>query len=59
MSFKRDLKNVPRVWKITKKPTKKDYKQTLKITLIGLLIIGVIGFLIDVLWQGVLKNLFK
>lgn len=47
-----------RVWKVTKKPTKKEYFLTFKIVLIGLVIIGLIGFIIAMLWQSVLGGLF-
>lgn len=47
-----------RVWKVTKKPSKKDYFMTLKVVLIGFLIIGLIGFLMEILWQTLLKYLF-
>ena len=33
--------------------------QVVKISLIGFLIIGLFGFIVDMLWLGVLKNLFK
>jgi len=37
-----------RVLRITKKPSMEEFKITLKVTGIGLLIIGLIGFLIQV-----------
>ena len=46
-----------RVWKVTKKPTKKEYFLTVKIVLIGFLIVGLIGFTIEMLWQFVFHNL--
>ena len=44
-----------RVWQVTKKPNKEELKAILKVTSIGTVIIGLIGFLINVLWQLVLK----
>ncbi|MCD6398426.1 MAG: protein translocase SEC61 complex subunit gamma [Candidatus Aenigmarchaeota archaeon] len=40
------LKNCIRVLKITKKPSKEEYFALIKITGIGILLIGFIGFLI-------------
>lgn len=50
--------DMARVWKVTKKPTKSDYFLTLKVVLIGFLIIGLIGFIMELLWQFLLKRLF-
>jgi protein transport protein SEC61 subunit gamma-like protein len=58
MNFKKQLEEVKRVWKVTKKPSKKDYMTTLKIVLLGFLIIGIIGFIFEMFWQLFLKNLF-
>ena len=44
-----------RVWQVTRKPTKDELKITLKVTGIGIAIIGIIGFLISMLWQLLLK----
>lgn len=56
LKFVGDMK---RVWKVTKKPSKKDYIQTLKIVLIGLLVIGLISLFMEFLNQLVLKKLFS
>ncbi len=48
-----------RVWKVTKKPSKKDYFQTLKIVIIGLVIIGVIALFMEFLNILVFKPLFS
>lgn len=50
--------DMQRVWKVTKKPSKKDYFTTLKIVLIGFLLIGFVGFIMELLWQLLLKKLF-
>jgi len=54
----KSIQDMKRVWKVTKKPSKKDYFLTVKIVLIGFLIIGLIGFVIEVLWQLLLKRFF-
>ena len=58
MTIKKTLVDMQRVWKVTKKPTKKEYFLTVKIVLIGFLIIGLIGFTMEMLWQFLLKRLF-
>lgn len=40
-----------RVFKITKKPSKEEYRTIVKVSGIGILIIGFIGFVIQVLFQ--------
>jgi protein transport protein SEC61 subunit gamma and related proteins len=40
------LRQNKRVLKITKKPSKEEYKITLKVSGLGILVIGFIGFLI-------------
>lgn len=44
-----------RVWYVTRKPTKEELKTIIKVTGIGILLIGVIGFIINMLWQVLLK----
>jgi len=44
-----------RVWLILKKPTKKEFNQVSKVSAIGILILGAIGFLISIL----IKIFFK
>ncbi|MDA3854802.1 MAG: protein translocase SEC61 complex subunit gamma [Candidatus Woesearchaeota archaeon] len=58
MAIAKTLNDMKRVWKVTKKPTKKEYFQTFKIVLIGLVIVGLIGFFIAMLWQSLLIGLF-
>ncbi|MDO8623402.1 MAG: protein translocase SEC61 complex subunit gamma [archaeon] len=38
-----------RVWKTLKKPTKKEFEMTAKVSAIGIAILGVIGFVIALL----------
>ncbi len=44
--LKRFLKETVRVLRITKKPNKEEYKSLVKVTGIGISIIGAIGFII-------------
>lgn len=37
-----------RVWRLLKKPTMNEFKTIAKVTAVGLLIIGAIGFLISI-----------
>jgi protein transport protein SEC61 subunit gamma-like protein len=48
---RRFLKECGRVIHVTKKPSKEEYKNTLKITAIGAAIIGLLGFIIFLLKQ--------
>jgi protein transport protein SEC61 subunit gamma-like protein len=43
------LRNWKRVLKISKKPTFEDWKYTVRICAIGLVLVGVVGFVIYVL----------
>lgn len=47
--IKRFLKETIRVLRITKKPSKEEYKSLVKVTGIGISIIGIIGFVIFLL----------
>lgn len=48
---KRFIKETIRVLRITKKPNKEEYKNIVKVTGLGICIIGVIGFIIFLLKQ--------
>ena len=54
-SLKQRIKNFfvesVRVFKITKKPTKEEFITTLKVTAIGTLVIGFLGFLVHIISQ--------
>ncbi len=45
------FKECIRVFKVTKKPSMDEFKVIVKVSGIGILIIGIIGFFIQVLWQ--------
>lgn len=51
-------KDILRVWRVTKKPNKQEYGATLKIVAIGFLLVGLLGFTIQMMWEFGLKNLF-
>ena len=59
MVIKKKIIDMKRVWRVTKKPSKEEYLLTAKIVAIGFLIIGLIGFIMELLWHFVLKYLFK
>ena len=40
-----------RVWRVTKKPSKDEFSAIVKVTSIGIAIIGLMGFLINIIWQ--------
>jgi len=48
---KRKLREYARVYKITKKPSNEEYKATVRASGLGMLLIGLIGFLIALLAQ--------
>ena len=43
-----------RVWHVLKKPTKEEFVQTTKISAIGILVIGVGGFLISIVMDYII-----
>ena len=49
--FKNFLIECRRVWQVTKKPTRDELKIIVKVTGIGILIIGLMGFIVNVVWQ--------
>jgi len=53
--FKSFLVECKRVWQVTKKPNKKELSVIIKVTGIGILIIGAIGFIINIMWQIILQ----
>jgi protein transport protein SEC61 subunit gamma and related proteins len=40
-----------RVFKVTKKPSMEEFKVIVKVSGIGMLIIGLMGFVIQITWQ--------
>jgi len=47
----RFVKKCKRVWLIMKKPTKKEFNLTTKVTALGILALGVVGFLISIIMK--------
>lgn len=41
-----------RVWLVLKKPTRKEYEMVAKISAIGIVVLGLIGFLISIIIQA-------
>ena len=48
--FKSFVIQCKRVFKVTKKPNKEEFKTIVKVSALGILIIGLMGFLIDLIW---------
>ncbi len=48
VKFKTFLKECKRVLKITKKPSKEEFQTIVKICAIGMVIIGILGFIITI-----------
>ena len=51
--FKSFLIESKRVFKVTKKPGKEEFKVIVKVSGIGMLVIGAIGFIIQLIWQAI------
>lgn len=54
--FKRFIKECVRVLKVTKKPTSTEFKTIVKVSGIGILLIGLIGFIIQLLYRLITGN---
>ncbi|MBU0929677.1 MAG: protein translocase SEC61 complex subunit gamma [Nanoarchaeota archaeon] len=53
VKFKSFILECRRVFLVTKKPSKQEFTSIAKVTGIGMLLIGLIGFIIFMLWQVV------
>ncbi len=51
IKFKSFVKESMRILKITKKPTRQEFKVIVKVSGLGIVIIGLIGFLIHIIAQ--------
>ncbi|MEA1994124.1 MAG: protein translocase SEC61 complex subunit gamma [Euryarchaeota archaeon] len=49
------IKSSRRVWRLSRKPNKTEYSQTSKITGIGMILIGGLGFLIMLIAEVILR----
>jgi len=56
--MKKIYTDIKRVWKVTRKPTWDEYMNTLKVVFFGFVIIGTIGFLIDLLYIIIFSRWF-
>ncbi|MFW6046998.1 MAG: protein translocase SEC61 complex subunit gamma [Candidatus Woesearchaeota archaeon] len=55
MGLKSFTKQAIRVLKVVKKPTKEEVKTISKVTALGMLIIGLLGFLIQILVSSIMS----
>ena len=55
MGLKEFMVECKRVFQVTKKPTKEEYQTIVKVSGIGMLIIGIIGFIIIIINQMVFQ----
>lgn len=51
VKLKTFLRESKRVYQVTRKPTMKEFKLIVKITGIGILVIGLIGFIVNLVAQ--------
>jgi protein transport protein SEC61 subunit gamma-like protein len=56
--FKTFVKECWRVLQVTKKPTKEEFSTTVKVTALGLAVIGLIGMIIYLITEAI-KNFVK
>jgi protein transport protein SEC61 subunit gamma and related proteins len=50
-SLKSFVEKCKRVWMVMKKPTKEEFSRVAKISAVGILVIGVLGFMISILMK--------
>jgi len=55
-SIKSFISQCARVWTITKKPTSEEFKLVAKASAIGVLIIGLLGFLIAIITTNLIPK---
>jgi protein transport protein SEC61 subunit gamma and related proteins len=51
MSVKEFIGECRRVLQVTRKPDKEEYKTIMKVSALGIAVIGLIGFIIIIIWQ--------
>lgn len=49
------LKQCKRVWHVLKKPTKQEFQQVAKVSAIGILALGFVGFIIALIMRSLIK----
>ena len=55
VKIKSFLLKCKRVWHIMRKPSKKEFNTTAKVSAIGIAILGALGFLVSLLMKAFLK----
>ncbi len=50
--------DIKKVWRVTRKPSQKEFLQNLKIIGLGFVVIGTIGFIVYLIWHLFLRYLF-
>jgi protein translocase SEC61 complex gamma subunit len=58
MNIKKTFSDMKKVWKVTKKPSRKEYFQTLKIVFVGFAIIGIIALFMEIIKVLIFPILF-
>jgi len=48
-NFKGFVQKCKRVWLVMKRPTKKEFNLISKVTAIGIVVLGIVGFLISII----------
>ena len=46
-----------RVWKLLKRPTMEEFKTISKVSIVGLLLIGALGFVISIIMKPLMRSL--
>lgn len=59
MHLSSQFQQYKRVWRLLKKPTMQEFKMITKVSVIGLLIIGAMGFIVSLIMKVGLGFLFK
>lgn len=55
ISFKSFIVKCKRVWSALKKPSKKEFEMIAKVSAVGILILGFLGFLISIIMKMFVK----
>jgi protein transport protein SEC61 subunit gamma-like protein len=55
IKLKSFFKECKRVFQITKKPSAKEFKTIVKVSAIGIAVIGIIGFIVSIISQIIMK----
>jgi len=55
ISMKSFIVKCKRVWSVLKKPSRKEFEKIVKVSAFGILILGVLGFLISIVMKLFIK----